>query len=95
MPGGGFRNSGAYVQDEWRINRRLTLLGGFRSDKNNLLHRWVLSPRGNLRFGINDSFSLRVGVSSGFRQPQVFDEDLHIAAVAGEAMLVRFARTAA
>jgi outer membrane receptor for ferrienterochelin and colicins len=84
-----FRNSGAYVQDEWRVSRRLILLGGVRVDKSNLLGNAVLSPRGNLRYSLTKSLSLRAGFSTGFRAPQVFDEDLHIASVGGEALLVR------
>lgn len=87
-----FRNSGLYLQDEWRITRRITLLGGFRGDKSNLLGHWVLSPRGNVRIGLTDALNLRIGLSTGFRPPQVFDEDLHIAAVGGEAMLIRYAQ---
>jgi outer membrane receptor for ferrienterochelin and colicins len=86
-----FRNTGFYAQDEWRASPRLVLLGGVRADKSNLLDHWVFSPRGNVRYGITRSLNLRVGVSTGFRPPQVFDEDLHIAAVNGEAMYVRLA----
>lgn len=87
-----FRNSGLYVQDEWRVTNRITLLGGIRGDKSNLLDHWVLSPRGSVRVGLTNSLNLRVGVSTGFRPPQVFDEDLHIAAVGGDAMLIRYAQ---
>lgn len=85
-----FRNAGTYLQDEWRISPRIVLLAGARADKSNLLDHWVLSPRGNVRFGLTQSLNLRLGVSTGFRPPQVFDEDLHVAAVNGEAMMVRF-----
>ncbi len=87
-----FRNSGAYVQDEWRVNSRLVLLGGVRVDKSNLLRNAVLSPRGNVRVGLTKSLNLRLGVSTGFRAPQVFDEDLHIASVGGEVLLIQRAR---
>jgi outer membrane receptor for ferrienterochelin and colicins len=87
-----FRNSGFYVQDEWRVNSRLAVLGGVRMDKSNLLNHWILSPRGNVRVGLTPSLSFRAGFSTGFRPPQIFDEDLHIAAVGGEAMLVRYAQ---
>jgi outer membrane receptor for ferrienterochelin and colicins len=86
-----FRNGGVYVQDEWRMSPRVVLLGGSRFDKSNLLDHWVASPRGNVRLGLTHALNLRVGFSTGFRPPQVFDEDLHIAAVNGEAMYVRLA----
>ncbi|MDX2178401.1 MAG: TonB-dependent receptor [Bryobacteraceae bacterium] len=84
-----FKNSGVYLQDEWRINPRVVLLGGFRVDKSNLLNNAIVSPRGNLRVGLTKSLNLRLGVSTGFRAPQVFDEDLHIASVGGEVQLIR------
>ncbi|NWF82566.1 MAG: TonB-dependent receptor, partial [Bryobacteraceae bacterium] len=87
-----FRNSGMYLQDEWRITSRVALMGGIRGDKSNLLSNWIFSPRGNVRVGLTSSLNLRAGVSTGFRPPQVFDEDLHIAAVGGEAMLIRYAQ---
>jgi len=87
-----FRNSGFYLQDEWRLNSRVTLLAGGRVDKSNLLNNAVFSPRGNVRIGLTKSLSLRVGASTGFRAPQVFDEDLHIASVGGEVKLIQRAR---
>lgn len=87
-----FRNSGVYLQDEWRIGSRFALLGGIRGDKSNLLDHWIMSPRGNVRIGLTKTLNLRAGVSTGFRPPQIFDEDLHIAAAGGEAMLVRYAQ---
>lgn len=84
-----FRNTGTYLQDEWRLSPRVVILGGFRADKSNLLDHWVLSPRGNVRFGLTPSLNLRLGVSTGFRPPQVFDEDLHVALVGGEARMIR------
>jgi len=87
-----FKNSGLYVQDEWRINPRVVVLGGFRLDKSNLLDNAIVSPRGNLRVGLTKSLNLRLGVSTGFRAPQVFDEDLHISSVGGEVLLIQRAR---
>jgi outer membrane receptor for ferrienterochelin and colicins len=86
-----FRNAGMYLQDEWRLSPRVVILGGARADKSSLLDHWVFSPRGNVRFGLARSLNLRLGVSTGFRPPQIFDEDLHVAAVNGEAMMVRVA----
>ena len=53
------------------------------------MDHWILSPRGNVRVGLTNQLNLRVGVSTGFRPPQVFDEDLHIAAVGGGGAVVR------
>ncbi|MBK9167550.1 MAG: TonB-dependent receptor [Bryobacterales bacterium] len=83
-----FRNHGLYFQDEYRVSPRLVLVGGVRADRNNTVDSWVLSPRGNVRYGLTQSWNVRAGVSTGFRAPMIFDEDLHIAAVGGEGFLV-------
>ena len=73
----------AYVQNEWKDRRWSVLLGG-RLDKHTMIASPVVSPRVNVRYAINDHVSLRGGYSSGFRAPQVYDEDLHVGAVSGE-----------
>ncbi len=84
-----FKNSGFYLQDEWRISPRIVVLAGGRVDKSNLLKNAVFSPRGNVRIGLTKALNLRVGMSTGFRAPQVFDEDLHVSSVGGAVMLVQ------
>lgn len=84
-----FKNSGLYLQDEWRISPRIVLLAGARVDKSNLLKNAVFSPRGNIRIGLTKALNLRLGISTGFRAPQVFDEDLHVSSVGGEVMLIQ------
>lgn len=39
----------------------------------------VLSPRINLLYDIKSNFQARMSYSAGYRAPQIFDEDLHIA----------------
>ena len=73
----------AYLQNEW-TSHRWTLLVGARADKHSLVASPVLSPRLSLRFAPSDHLVLRTGYSSGFRAPQVYDEDLHVGAVAGQ-----------
>lgn len=74
---------GAYFQNEWKNDRWSLLLGG-RLDKHNLVDHVIFSPRANLRYNPTDQVSLRLSYSSGFRAPQAFDEDMHIAIVGGE-----------
>ncbi len=72
-----------YLQNEWRTDKWGFLLGG-RLDKHNLLKKVVFSPRANVRFNPNDDVNFRLSYSTGFRAPQAFDEDFHIAIVGGE-----------
>jgi len=84
-----YTDLGLLVQDEWDIDTGLSLLAGFRSDKHSALEEWVVSPRASLIFKGLPHWSLRATVSTGFRAPQVFDEDLHITQVGGEGQLIR------
>jgi len=83
-----FRNSGGYLQDEYRLARGVILVAGMRSDRSNVLDHWVFSPRANIRVGLGEKWRWRFGVSSGFRAPVIFDEDLHVAAVGGEGFVL-------
>ncbi|MDR0436838.1 MAG: TonB-dependent receptor, partial [Bacteroidales bacterium] len=48
----------------------------------------VFSPRINTRYSFNENITLRASYGTGFRAPQIFDEDLHVAAVGGEVLLI-------
>ena len=72
-----------YLQNEWKDNR-WSLLVGARLDKHTMVSNPVVSPRLNVRFAPTDHLTLRAGYASGFRAPQVYDEDLHVGAVGGE-----------
>jgi outer membrane receptor for ferrienterochelin and colicins len=87
--GGTFQNHGMYLQDEWRASTRFSLIGGARFDKSNQVERWIVSPRVGLKFGLTDNFVWRGTLSTGFRAPAVFDEDLHIAQVGGDGFVLQ------
>ena len=73
----------AYLQNEWK-NARWSILAGARVDKHTMIASPIANPRLNLRYAPTDHLTLRAGYSSGFRAPQVYDEDLHVGAVNGE-----------
>lgn len=73
----------AYAQNEWK-NEHWGILAGLRGDKHSMLERMVVSPRLNVRYVPSEHLVLRAGYSSGFRAPQIYDEDLHVGAVNGE-----------
>ncbi|MDE6779343.1 MAG: TonB-dependent receptor, partial [Alistipes sp.] len=79
-----------YAQNEWK-NARWSLLIGCRMDKHSLIDRAIFSPRANLRYNPSENVNLRLSYSSGFRAPQAFDEDMHIAIVGGERIAIRLA----
>ena len=73
----------AYLQNEWK-SLNWSILVGARMDKHTMISTPVFSPRLNLRYAPSDHLTLRAGYASGFRAPQVYDEDLHVGAVNGE-----------
>ena len=77
----------AYLQNEWK-NLRWSILAGVRMDKHTMIDAPVVSPRLNLRYALSDHVTLRTGYASGFRAPQVYDEDLHVGAVNGELYII-------
>jgi outer membrane receptor for ferrienterochelin and colicins len=81
---------GAYLQNEWK-SKRWGFLFGARLDKHNMMSQAVFSPRGTLRYNLSDNVNFRASYSSGYRAPQAYDEDLHIAAVGGSLGLIELA----
>jgi len=73
------RNFGAFVQSDWSIDRNWTLLTGVRGDYHNFVDRIVLNPRVSLLLRPDVKSQLRLGWSTGFRAPQAFDADMHLA----------------
>ena len=84
-----YRNSGLFVQDEWEFARDWELLAGARLDENNQIEDTIVSPRLALRWAASPDLVWRAGVATGFRAPQVFDEDLHITQVAGGGQIIK------
>ncbi len=78
----------AYLQNEWKNDRWALLVGG-RIDKHNMVDRAIFSPRVNLRYNPAREIDIRLSYASGFRAPQAFDEDMHVAIVGGERVRIR------
>ena len=81
---------GAYAQNEWK-NAEWSVLLGARLEKHNLLTLPVCAPRATVRYTPVEGLVLRAGYSSGYRAPQAYDEDLHVAAVGGNVSLITLA----
>lgn len=79
--------AGVYAQNEWH-NTAWSVLIGARLEKHNMLTKPVCTPRAQVRFTPVDGLILRAGYSSGYRAPQAYDEDLHVAAVGGKVSLI-------
>lgn len=82
------RIASVFLQNEWKNEQWSFLIGG-RLDKHNMLDHIVFSPRVNLRYNPTSDLNFRASYSEGFRAPQAFDEDLHIAAVGGNVAMIQ------
>lgn len=72
-----------FAQSNWNFADKWTLLSGLRNDWHNLVDGPVLSPRGALMYKPSELTQFRLSVGRGFRAPQAFDADMHIAFAGG------------
>lgn len=83
-------NFSQLAQVEWK-NKTFTLLLGGRLDEHSLVRNAkgaimpIFTPRATLRYNPESWINLRASYAKGFRAPQIFDENLHVAVVNGEA----------
>lgn len=84
------RNTGMYVQSDWEISKKWNLLTGIRGDKHNMVDNAIFSPRVSALYKHN-GMQLRGSWSTGFRAPQAFDSDMHIAFAGGGIQRIQLA----
>jgi outer membrane receptor for ferrienterochelin and colicins len=77
------KNLGSFLQSDWEILPSLNLLSGVRMDVHNLVDEVVFSPRLALLYKLKENTQFRLSYGTGFRAPQAFDTDLHIAFAGG------------
>ena len=76
-------NIGFFFQSDWELNKKISLLTGVRIDKHNLVSKAIVSPRVSFLYNFIENTQLRATWGTGFRAPQAFDTDLHIAFAGG------------
>lgn len=86
-----YTNSGIYVQDNLRFGDmdQLEFVAGVRMDKHSELTNPIYSPRVSGKFTAGRGFTLRGTISTGFKAPQTFDEDLHLCGLEGDQRVIR------
>ncbi|MDN5395873.1 MAG: TonB-dependent receptor [Chryseobacterium sp.] len=78
---------GAFVQDQWEINDKNTLLVGYRFDYDKIHHE-VHSPRFAWKFSPNPYHTLRFNFGTGFRVVNLFTED-HAALTGSREVMIK------
>ncbi len=85
------KNFGTFLQSDWAINTRMTLLTGIRADKHNFVDNMIFNPRVSFLLKPTTNAQFRLSWSTGFRAPQAFDSDMHIAFAGGGIQTVELA----
>ncbi len=84
-----FSNTGIFVQDEWTVSSRINLVLGARADKSSSLDSIAFSPRIAVAADLTPALKLRAAISTGFRAPEVFSEDLHVETLGSDQIRIR------
>ncbi len=84
-------NTGIFVQDNLHFGKeeQIEFVVGFRLDKHSELTDWIVSPRINAKFDFGSGFKLRGAYTTGFKPPQIYDEDLHLCGIEGDQRIIR------
>lgn len=85
-----YTDFGFIAQDQIELgDNKAELVIGSRLDKHSEISDPILSPRVALRWSITAPLVFRGGMSTGFKPPEVFNEDLAIEQVGGEGKVIR------
>lgn len=85
------KNMGAFLQSDWNVFKNLNLLLGARADKHNMVDKVIVNPRVSALYKLGKNTQFRASWASGFRAPQAFDTDMHIAFAGGGISRIRLA----
>ncbi|WP_400261285.1 TonB-dependent receptor domain-containing protein [Sphingobacterium sp. SG20118] len=80
---------GAFLQSDWEINNKLTLLSGLRLNKSNRIDKLVLTPRFSALYKLGSEIQLRASYARGFKAPQALETDMHMAFAGGGVSVIR------
>ncbi|MBX3744485.1 MAG: TonB-dependent receptor [Verrucomicrobiae bacterium] len=83
-----YENHGLLLQHTWRMSDPWEVVYGIRGDHHSAVQSVIPSPRAAILYRPTPDFDLRFGAATGFRAPELFDEDLHISNVGGELVVV-------
>ncbi|MBN1272360.1 MAG: TonB-dependent receptor [Candidatus Aminicenantes bacterium] len=83
-----YNELGFFLQDDFKLSKKISFLAGLRLSKHTLIQNALVTPRMSFLLNPTKNISWRTTFSTGYRAPQVFDEDLHITQVGGEGMII-------
>ncbi len=77
-----------FLQNQWNT-KKFNFLVGARIESHNLINKPIVAPRANILYKTTKDFSIRASYANGFKAPEAFDEDLHVAVVNGEPTFIK------
>lgn len=78
-----YGNFGVVAQLESELTEPLTIVGSTRVDRHNQLDDPQFSARAAARYRVTERLRARTSIGTGFRAPEVFNEDFHITNIGG------------
>lgn len=86
-----YTNTGIFLQDNFHFGRdeQIEFVVGARLDKHSELNDWIFSPRINGKFNMGNGITVRSAFTTGFKPPQIYDEDLHLCGIEGDQRVIR------
>ena len=70
-----YHTVGLFIQDDWRMNQKLTIQSGIRTDFHNIYKAFIL-PRVSILYKINKEFTMRMGGGLGYKIPSIFASEV-------------------
>jgi outer membrane receptor for ferrienterochelin and colicin len=70
-----FHTVGLFIQDDWRLHRKLTIQSGLRTDFHTIYKAFIL-PRISILYKFNQVFTMRMSGGLGYKIPTVFDSEV-------------------
>ncbi|MNJ86045.1 Vitamin B12 transporter BtuB precursor [compost metagenome] len=78
-----------FLQDQFDIGEKWSFVAGLRTTNHSKVSSLIVTPRAALLFKPNGQWQLRLSYGNGFKAPQVFETDMHIAFANGGISQIR------
>lgn len=78
-----------FLQDQFDIGEKWSFVAGIRTTNHSKVSNLIVTPRAALLFKPNGQWQFRLSYGNGFKAPQVFETDMHIAFANGGISQIR------
>ena len=78
-----------FLQDQFDIGEKWSFVAGVRTTNHSKVQNLIVTPRAALLFKPNGQWQFRLSYGNGFKAPQVFETDMHIAFANGGISQIR------